>query len=136
MSELTEKLEEQTKIMEVFSSQKDAALSRNLAGYSTISRAIKQNSISSGHYWKLFNDCSDEMCSSYLSKNKLPEKFTRTSSISVLQIDPITNKEIKTYNTITDVLLKYQMSRVTLKKCSDNNEIYKSYKWKVFNNSI
>ena len=125
---------QQTKIMEVYASQKDAALARNLAGYSTISRAIKQNSISSGHYWKLFNDCSDEMCSSYLSKNKLPEKFTRTSSISVLQIDPITNKEIKTYNTITDVLLKYQMSRVTLKKCSDNNEIYKSYKWKIIKN--
>jgi prophage antirepressor-like protein len=125
---------QQTKIMEVYASQKDAALARNLAGYSTISRAIKQNSISSGHYWKLFNDCSHEMRSSYLSKNKLPEKFTRTSSISVLQIDPITNKEIMTYNTITDVLLKYQMSRVTLKKCSDNNEIYKSYKWKIIKN--
>ena len=125
---------QQTKIMEVYASQKDAALARNLAGYSTISRAIKQNSISSGHYWKLFNDCSDEMRSSYLNKNKLPEKFTRTSSISVLQIDPITNKEIMTYNTITDVLLKYQMSRVTLKKCSDNNEIYKSYKWKIIKN--
>lgn len=122
---------QQTKIMEVYASQKDAALARNLAGYSTISRAIKQSSISSGHYWKLFNDCSVEMRNFYLSKNKLPEKFTRTSSISVLQVDPITNKEIMKYNTITDVLLKYQMSRVTLKKCSDNNEIYKCYKWKI-----
>jgi prophage antirepressor-like protein len=124
----------QTKIMDVYASQKDAASARKLAGYSTISRAIKQNSISSGHYWKLFNNCSDEMRSSYLSNNKLPEKFTRTSSISVLQIDPITNKEINTYNTITDVLLKYQMSRLTLKKCSDNNEIYKCYKWKIVKN--
>ena len=120
--------------MDVYASQKDAALARNLAGYSTISRAIKQNSISSGHYWKLFYNCSDEMRSSYLNKNKLPEKFTRTSSISVLQIDPLTNKEIMTYNTITDVLLKYQMSRITLKKCSDNNEIYKCYKWKIIKN--
>jgi prophage antirepressor-like protein len=122
---------QQTKIMDVFSSQKDAALARKLAGYSTISRAIKQNSLSSGHYWKLFNNCSDEMRDIYLSKNKLPEKFTKSSSIIVLQIDPISNKEIMAYNTITDVLLKYQMSRITLKKCSDNNEIYKCYKWKI-----
>ena len=127
---------QQTKIMDVYASQKDAALARNLAGYSTISRAIKQNSISSGHYWKLFNNCSDDMRSVYLSKNKLPEKFTKTSSISVSQIDPITNKEIMTYNTITDVLLKYQMSRITLKKCSDNNEIYKCYKWKIVKKEI
>jgi prophage antirepressor-like protein len=125
---------QQTKIMDVYASQKDAALARNLAGYSTISRAIKQKSISSGHYWKLFNNCSDEMRDAYLSKNKLPEKFTRTTSISVLQIDPITNKEIMIYKSITDVLLKYQMSRVTLKKCSDNNEIYKCYKWKIVKN--
>ena len=127
---------QQTKIMDVYASQKDAALARNLAGYSTISRAIKQNSISSGHYWKLFNNCSHEMRHAYLGKNKLPEKFTRTTSISVLQIDPITNKEIMIYKSITDVLLKYQMSRVTLKKCSDNNEIYKCYKWKIVKNDI
>jgi prophage antirepressor-like protein len=122
---------QQKKILDVFPSQKDAALSRNLAGYSTISRAIKQNSISSGHYWKLFNNCSDDMRNFYLKHNKLPEKFSKSSSISVLQIDPTTNKEVVKYNSINDVLLKFQMSRLTLKKCSDNNEIYKCYKWKV-----
>jgi prophage antirepressor-like protein len=120
-----------TKIMEVFSSQKEAALSRNLVGYSTISRAIKQNSISSGHYWKLFKDCSDYMRDIYLKNNKLPEKYVKNCNITVLQLDPLTNKEIAKYNSITEVLLKYQMSRVTLKKYSDKNEAHNNYKWKI-----
>jgi prophage antirepressor-like protein len=125
-----------TKIMEVFSSQKDAALSRNLAGYSTISRAIKQDSISSGHYWKLFNNCSEDMRNCYLKNNNLPEKYSKTSNVNVLQIDPITNKELHRYKSITEVLLKYQMSRLTLKKYSNNNEMHNNYKWKIIENNL
>ena len=126
----------QTKIMEVFSSQKDAALSRNLAGYSTISRAIKQNSISSGHYWKLFYNCSEEMRSLYLKQYNLPGQFKKSSSITVSQIDPITNIEVVLHNSISDVLLKCQMSRTTLKKCSLTNDVHNGYKWKINNHNL
>lgn len=121
----------QTKIMDVFASQRDAAQSRNLAGFSTISRAIKNGSMSSGHYWKLFDKCSQEMQDEYLSKNSLPERFIKKNSRFVIQIDPITNKEIKRFGSITDVTLKFQMSHITLKKVSDNNEIHNGYKWKI-----
>jgi len=121
----------QTKIMEVFASQRDAAQSRNLAGFSTISRAIKNGSMSSGHYWKLFDKCSQEMQDEYLSKNSLPERFIKKNSRFVIQIDPITNKEIKRFGSITDVTLKFQMSHITLKKVSDTNEIHNGYKWKI-----
>jgi prophage antirepressor-like protein len=120
-----------TKIMEVFASQRDAAASRNLAGFSTISRAIKQGSISSGHYWNFFDKCSQEMQDEFLSKNSLPERYVKNNSKYVLQIDPITNKEIKSYKSITDVTLKFQLSHTTLKKVSDSNEIHKGYKWKI-----
>lgn len=121
----------QTKIMEVFASQRDAAQSRNLAGFSTISRAIKNGSMSSGHYWKLFDKCSQEMQDEYLSKNSLPERFIKKNSRFVIQIDPVTNKEIKRFGSITDVTLKFQMSHTTLKKVSENNEIHNGYKWKI-----
>jgi len=121
----------QTKIMEVFASQRDAAQSRNLAGFSTISRAIKNGSMSSGHYWNLFDKCCQEMQYEYLSKNSLPERFVKKNSRFVIQIDPITNKEIKRFGSITDVTLKFQMSHTTLKKVSDNNEIHIGYKWKI-----
>lgn len=120
-----------TKIMEVFASQRDAAESRNLAGFSTISRAIKNGSISSGHYWNFFDKCSQEMQDEYLSTNSLPERFIKKNSKYVIQIDPITNKEIKQFKSITDVTLQFQMSHLTLNKVSLSNEVHKGYKWKV-----
>jgi len=120
-----------TKIMEVFASQRDAAESRNLAGFSTISRAIKNGSISSGHYWNFFDKCSQEMQDEYLSTNSLPERFIKKNSKYVIQIDPITNKEIKQFKSITEVTLQFQMSHTTLKKVSISNEIHKGYKWQI-----
>lgn len=120
-----------TKIMEVFASQRDAAESRNLAGFSTISRAIKKSSISSGHYWNFFDKCSQEMQDEYLSTNSLPERFIKKNSKYVIQIDPITNKEIKQFKSITDVTLQFQMSHTTLKKVSISNDIHKGYKWQI-----
>ena len=120
-----------TKILEVFPSQKEAAQARNLAGFSTISRAIKQNSLSSGHYWNIFHKCSQEMQDEYLKTNTLPEKHIKANGVTVTQIDPLTDKEIKTFSSITEVTLNHQMSRTTLKKVSDSNEVHNGYKWKI-----
>ena len=92
---------QQTKILNVFPSQKEAAMARNLAGFSTISRAIKQKSISSGHYWNLFNRCSQEMRDEYLKTNTLPEQHVKSNGISVIQIHPVTMEEITEYKSIT-----------------------------------
>ena len=120
-----------TKILEVYPSQKEAAMSRNLAGFSTISRAIKKNGISSGHYWNVFNKCSKEMKDEYLKHNELPEQHTKANGVKVLQISPITNEEIKQFDSITEVLKKFQMSRITLNNASEKGDIHNGFKWKV-----
>lgn len=120
-----------TKIMEVFSSQREAAESRNLAGFSTISRAIKNQSISSGHYWNFFNKCSPEMREEYLLHHKLPEKFTKTNGLKIVQIDPITNEELKIFSSMTDVVLGFQMSHMSLKKAAANNLVHNGFKWRI-----
>ena len=120
-----------TKIMEVFPSQKEAAMSRNLAGFSTISRAIKEDRISSGHYWNIFEKCSQEMRDEYLKTNVLPEQHIKANGVTVIQINPMTNENIKTFKSITEVLKKFQMSRASLNKASDNDEIHNGFKWKV-----
>ena len=120
-----------TKILEVFPSQKDAAMARNLAGFSTISRAIKEARVSSGHYWNIFDKCAQEMRDEYLKMNVLPEYHVKANGITVIQINPITNENIKTYKSITEVLKNFQMSRMTLNKVSDNNAIHNGFKWKV-----
>jgi hypothetical protein len=120
-----------TKIMEVYASQKDAAMSRNLAGFSTISRAIKEDRVSSGHYWSFFDKCSQEMRDEYLSTRTLPEPYIKVNGTSVIQINPSTNEHIKTYKSITDVLKKFQMSRGSLTRASENNEIHNGFKWQI-----
>ncbi len=120
-----------TKIMEVFSSQREAAESRNLAGFSTISRAIKNQSISSGHYWNFFNKCSPEMREEYLLHHELPEKFTKTNGLKIVQIDPITNEELKIFSSMTDVVLGFQMSHMSLKKAAANNLVHNGFKWRI-----
>jgi hypothetical protein len=67
----------------------------------------------------------------FLSNNSLPDRFIKKNSKYVIQIDPITNKEIQQFASITDVTLKFQMSHTTLKKVSISNEIHKGYKWKI-----
>jgi prophage antirepressor-like protein len=122
-----------TKILEVFPTQRDAAKSRNLAGFTTISRAIKQGSISSGHYWNFFDKCSEEMKNTYLASNKLPEPHTKTNSTTVSQIHPVTGEEIKRHKSITEVIKKFQLSRNTLYKVSENGNVHNGFKWKVIN---
>uniref|UniRef100_A0A6C0IG14 Restriction endonuclease PvuRts1 I-like N-terminal domain-containing protein n=1 Tax=viral metagenome TaxID=1070528 RepID=A0A6C0IG14_9ZZZZ len=120
-----------TKIMEVYASQKDAAMSRNLAGFSTISRAIKEDRVSSGHYWNFFDKCSQEMRDEYLSTRTLPEPYIKVNGTSVIQINQATNEHIKTYKSITEVLKKFQMSRGSLTRASENNEIHNGFKWQI-----
>jgi len=120
-----------TKILEVYPSQKEAAMSRNLAGFSTISRAIRKNGISSGHYWNVFDHCSEEMRNAYLLTNKLPEPHIKANGTSVIQINPVTGEEIKAFKSITEVLKKFQMSRASLNKASDTGETHNGFKWKM-----
>ena len=119
-----------TKILNVFSTQKEAVASRNLKSNS-FTRAISQYSISSGHYWKYFDDCPIEMQNEYLLHNKLPEKYVSVKSKTVSQICPRTNEIIKTYNSKNEVINKFQMSMLTLRKFSENGNIHNGYRWKI-----
>ncbi len=121
-----------TKILEVFRNQKEAVEARNLKSRS-FTRAINQYSISSGHYWKFFNDCPEEMQQEYLSRAKLPEPFINSSGKLVQQIHPKTGEVIETYNSNRDVIKKFQMSSLTLKKVSESGDIHHGFKWKIIN---
>jgi len=119
----------QVRIMEVFPSQKEAAQARNLAGFSTISRAIKQGSLSSGHYWNIFDKCSEEMKAAYLQTK--PERHLHQGGIAIQQIDPNTNAVLKTYASMQEVTLQHQMSRTSLKKASHEDAVHKGFKWRL-----
>lgn len=121
----------QTQILNVFCNQKEAVKARNLKSNS-FTRAIQTGSISSGHYWKFFDDCTQEMKDDYFSRGLvLPEKYIPKCGKSVQQIDPKNNVIIATHNSIRDIVKKFQMSYSSLKKASESGIIHNGYKWKI-----
>jgi hypothetical protein len=120
----------QTKIMAVYQNQKEATKAR-LMKCNSFHRAIQNGSISSGHYWKYFDDCSKEMQSEYLKNNVLPEKYVSKVSKKVQQICPKTKQILKTYDSNRDVIKLFKMSVTSLKKYSESGEIHNGYIWKI-----
>lgn len=120
----------QTKILQVFPNQKEAAKAR-LMKANSFHRAIKNGSISSGHYWKYFENCTIEMQNEYLKDNSLPEKYISPCGKKVQQICPITKNILKTYDSNRDVIKQFKMSVTSLKKYSESGEIHNGYIWKI-----
>jgi hypothetical protein len=119
-----------TKILAVYSSQKEATEARNMK-CNSFTRAITQGTISSGHYWNIFDKCSPEMQEEFLANNELPEKHAPTSGKRVEQIDPRTNTVIKTYNSNREIVKLFQISSTKLRQLLQTNEIYNGYKWRL-----
>jgi len=120
----------QTKILNVFVNQKEATKAR-LMKSNSFHRAIQNGSISSGHYWKYFDNCTKEMQDEYLKNNILPDKYVSGCSKKVQQICPKTKEILKTYDTNREVIKIFKMSVTSLKKYSDSGEIHNGYIWKI-----
>ena len=83
----------------------------------------------------LFDDCSEEMQAEYLSRSVLPEKFHTKCGKSVQQIDPKTGNIIEVFHSNREVIKKFQISSITLRKISDTDIIHNGYKWRVIENA-
>lgn len=119
---------DQVKIVNVFESQALAARSRHMKT-SSVNSAISKGTISSGHYFKLFDNCSDELKAEYVSRADLPKPYAMKGTL-VHQVDPISRKIVKTYDSVASVLKHIHASRNSLKVKVANNEVYKGYLWK------
>jgi hypothetical protein len=120
---------QKTKVIEVYPDQRGAALATNVSP-SAINKAVNNESVSSGHYFIRWNDLPDALKFEYMETNDLPEPPKQVGSVSVQQLDKTTREVIATYNSITDVIQKYQISRATLKKKIELQEEMKGYLWR------
>lgn len=121
-----------TKIIEVFASHKDAIEARNMK-CNSFTRAIKNQSLSSGHYWNYFDNCSEEMKNEYLKKYSLPHKKENLKSQKIQRIDPNTNKIISEHSSKREIIKLFQISNSKLNQLikNKNNEVYKGFIWKL-----
>jgi len=122
-----------TKIIEIFSNQYEAAQNRKLASTTCIYNSIKKNKECKGHYFCYYNDCPNELKEKYLETNRLPEFKRRFNAIKVNQINPYDDSIVKTFNSYSEIELKFQIGMTKLKEVINNKEIYKGYKWSFIN---
>lgn len=123
---------DKSKILQVFPSIKHATEARHFKSLAAISKAIKNDSISSGHYWKRYDDCDEELKAEYEKSNILPDKPPKVNGVRVQQISMNKDKGvIKEFTSISDVLKQFQMSRVSLKNASKNNTPHNGYYWRI-----
>ena len=120
---------DKNKIMKVFCDQKEAGQDRKFTSSASIANAIKRGSLSSGHYWIMYDDCNEELKQKYLEENELPNKRVAINGKQIQQLHPITKNIIKVYSSCEDVIKEYKVSRKTLKSAIEFNIICKGYNW-------
>ena len=118
-----------TEIMQVFCDQKEASENRQFKSCAAISKAIKLESQSGGHYFKMWNDCDHALKDAYLATHELPIKRVRANGSEVHQFHPITGDLIQKHASIEDVIRVMKISRITLKSAIEFKTVVKGFKW-------
>lgn len=116
------------KIVAVFANQKAAAEDRKFINGAPISRAIRQETQSGGHYFKLWHECSPDLKNKYLEKNNLPEVATSSQMKGIIQIGADGTE--KKYANITQVTNQFHIGRKTLFDAIEHEYLLQGFKWK------
>jgi hypothetical protein len=119
-----------TKIEKVYCDQKAAKDDRMLKTVSAISTALKLERKCSGHYFRMWNDCTEELQKEYLAHNELPAKRVSSISRAIEKLHPISGIVIQKYDSIVDVVHDMRISRLNLQNAAESGYIAKGYKWR------
>ncbi len=118
-----------TEIVEVFSNQKEASEKAGIKSRSAICNAIKNNTLSQSHFYRLWDECSNILKEKYISVFGDPEK-PDNNGIKVDQIHPLTKQIIKTFPTMESVTKFFGVSRATIRKSITENKTCKGFLWR------
>lgn len=118
------------KILGVFTSQNVAATSVQVASC-TITVALTRNTQCAGFYWKMYDDCDDDLKATF--EGTLPDYAApKTCNKKVRIIDAKTNEVVETFECLQDACSKFGVCHKTIKTKSRTNETYKGYKWSIY----
>jgi len=120
-------------IRHVFPDQKSAQEYFQLKSSASICKAIKDKTKTCRLLVKYYDDCSDALKTEFQNNHTLPEPLSKSMSRMINMIDPTTKKVIKTFNSISDVILEYPMSRITLDKAIQKQETLHNFLWSECN---
>lgn len=122
---------DKTRIVAVYQNQKSAAIARKLKSSSAIYQSIMKGNLSSGHYFKYYEDCTDDLKRDFLNSGGILPEMHINRGVSVKQVHHITGEIIKEYPSILDVQKHFQISSKCIKKAIETGEIVKGFRWKT-----
>lgn len=116
------------KIENVFSNQTEATKSIGQCA-SAMPTAVKQGTILSSKYFKLWDEIDEETKATYTETNIIAKDAVFARSKQVLQIDPTTKVIIK-HKSVTDVQKLFKMSPRTIKNAIQDGSIVRGFVWR------
>lgn len=127
VAKLTKDLKE---IKLVFKTQREAMKEAQLKSPGAISTAIKFGSPCAYHYYKMWEDCPDELKEVYELKNgKVQFESSNPTGKSINQLDPVTRVIVRKFDTIEQIVKDFAVNRNTLKIAIENQLPIGKFLW-------
>ena len=113
---------EKTEIVNVFLDRKTAAIKNGYESSSALDNPVKNFTLTKGHFFKLYNDCEEDLKTIFEVKHGEPILYKN----GIGQFDS-SNKLIKEFSCKYDCIQKIKMSDKTLAKALTKNKPYNGF---------
>lgn len=111
---------DKTEILNVYLDRKTAAMSNGYESNSALDNPVRNNTISNGHYYMLYEKCDDELKEEFVNRNNGEPLLYKDG---VGQYDS-NNNLVKEFSSKYDCIKTLHISDKTLAKCLDKNVVY------------
>jgi hypothetical protein len=122
---------EQTEIVNVFIDRKTAAQINEYESTAALDNPVKNYTLSKGSYYKLYDDCDEELKSVFEEKHGEPLLYKNGAG----QFDA-ENKLVKAFSSKYDCIKQLKMSDKTLAKCYNKDIQYNGYYYKEIGSKL
>jgi hypothetical protein len=120
-----------TKIINVFLDRRAAAQLNGFQSLSALDNPVKNNSLTNGHYYMLYDKCNNELIKNFEDDNG--ESLLYKNGIGQYDLN---NNLIKEFSCKYDVIRELKMSDKTLTKALINNVPYNNYYYKELGSKL
>ena len=122
---------DKTEILNVYIDRKTAAIENGYASNSALDTPVKNTSLANGHYYALYDKCTDELRSSYEQKYGVPLLYKE--GVGQYTGD---NQLVREFICKYDCIKQLKMSDKTLAKALDKNAMYNDYYFRMIGSKL
>jgi hypothetical protein len=123
--------QDKTEILNVYIDRKTAAQQNGYQSSSGLDNSVKNNTLSNGFYYTLYDTCSENLIEKFEEKNGSPLLYKN----GIGQYD-VNNNLVKEFSCKYDCIKELKMSDKTLAKALTNNIPYNNYYYKELGSKV